>query len=161
MRWLNLLPGWLRATSSWQSSTWRLLWRSTRESIFPTLALGERGERAAERFLRGLGYRIVDRRVRWGHGEIDLVAVDGQTIVFVEVKTRRSKAKGHPADAVDARKQRQLTRLALAWLKKHRLLDRRARFDVVAITWPREATHPTIEHIRNAFEAVGLWQLRS
>jgi putative endonuclease len=123
--------------------------------------LGERGEAAAARFLRRLGYRIVARGERDGLGEIDLVAVDGRTVVFVEVKTRRSHGSGHPAEAVDANKQRKLTRLALAFLKKHDLLECRARFDVVAVTWPNDRRPPDIEHIQGAFEAVGQGQMFS
>ncbi len=123
--------------------------------------LGQRGESAAARFLRKKGYEIVARSDRQRLGEIDLVAVDGSTIVFVEVKTRRSHEAGHPADAVDPQKQRRLTRLALAFLKRHGLLESPARFDVIAVTWPADCRTPTIEHYENAFEAVGRWQLFS
>ncbi|MBW3600451.1 MAG: YraN family protein [Planctomycetes bacterium] len=115
--------------------------------------LGERGERAAERYLRRLGYVIVARSRRDRLGEIDLVAVDGRTIVFVEVKTRRSHEAGHPVEAVDEEKQRRLTRLALAYLKHHDLMSCSARFDVIAVTWPDGARRPVIEHFKNAFEA--------
>jgi putative endonuclease len=124
-------------------------------------SLGARGERAAERYLRRAGYRIVGRRDRGRLGELDLVAVDGRTVVFVEVKTRTSREAGHPAEAVGPLKQARLTRLALAYLKRHDLLEHRARFDVVAITWPKGSRRPTISHIRNAFEAVGRGQLFS
>lgn len=123
--------------------------------------LGERGEAVAAKFLRKLGYRIVARGERGALGEIDLVAVDGRTVVFVEVKTRRSHDAGHPADAVDTHKQRRLTRLALAYLKKHDLLECRSRFDVVAVTWPNDRSPPKIEHIQNAFEPVGQGQMFS
>jgi putative endonuclease len=126
----------------------------------PPLPIGQRGERAAARYLRRQGYTIVARGQRQRIGEIDLVAVDPRTtprtIVFVEVKTRESHVAGHPAEAVDERKQVRLTRLALAYLKFHSLLDQPARFDVVAITWPANARHSTIEHIENAFEARGV-----
>ena len=112
----------------------------------PAPSLGERGEIAAARFLRRLGYHIVARRHRTPLGEIDLVAVDGRTVVFVEVKTRHPHAAGHPHDAVDPAKQARLSRLALAYLKRHDLLDCQARFDVVAITWQRRQAKPTIEH---------------
>lgn len=123
--------------------------------------LGDRGERAAARFLRGLGYKIVARSSRNQVGEIDLVAVDGRTVVFVEVKSRRSHDAGHPADAVDADKQRRLTRAALAFLRNHGLLENASRFDVIAVTWPDDARHPTIEHFQHAFESVGKWQMFS
>jgi len=117
--------------------------------------LGVRGERAAARYLKKLGYIVVARGDRSRFGELDVVAVDGRTVVFVEVKTRRSAALDHPADAVHGDKQRRLTRAATAYLKRHRLLDYPVRFDVVAVTWPQAARRPRIEHFRNAFEATG------
>jgi len=123
--------------------------------------LGQRGEAAAARFLEKKGYVIVARSNRMRHGELDLVAVDQRTVVFVEVKTRRSHDAGHPADAVDEDKQRRLTHLALIYLKRHHLLECPARFDVVAITWPDDGCEPVIEHYVNAFSAVGQWQLFS
>lgn len=115
--------------------------------------LGNRGENAAARFLRQRGYRILARNCRNHWGEIDIIALDGDWIVFVEVKTRSSHAAGHPAEAVTHRKQVQLTKLALGWLKQRRLLDHRARFDVVALTWPEGAAEPQIEHYIHAFPA--------
>lgn len=132
----------------------RSAWRQYR-------SLGERGERAAARHLRHLGYKIVGRHQRDHFGELDLIAVDGRTIVFVEVKTRTSHDAGHPAEAVGPEKQQRLTRLALAYLKRHDLLENPARFDVLAITWPEKARQPTIEHFKNAFEAVGRGQMFS
>jgi putative endonuclease len=117
--------------------------------------LGDRGEHIAEQFLTKQGFRIIERQAASRLGEIDLVALDGRTVVFVEVKTRRGLRAGHPADAVDARKQAKLTRLALAYLKRRRWLNEPARFDVVAITWPDEAQPPTIEHYKDAFPASG------
>ncbi len=123
--------------------------------------LGIRGERAAERYLKRRGYRIVGRGERDRIGELDLVAVDGKTLVFVEVKTRGSLATGHPAEAVDRDKQRRLTRVALSYLRRHDLLEHPARFDVIAVVWPDGQKQPNIEHIQNAFEAVGNWQMFS
>jgi len=117
--------------------------------------LGRRGEAAAGRYLKRLGYKVLARADRSLGGELDLVALDGRTIVFVEVKTRRSQEAGHPAEAVDAAKQRRLTRAAEVFLKRHGLLDRPARFDVLAVTWAEGCRRPTIEHFKNAFEAVG------
>jgi putative endonuclease len=118
--------------------------------------LGFLGERAAERFLRHKGYKIVARGLRLRGAELDLVAVDGRTIVFVEVKTRRTENFGRPAEAVDARKQWHLTRAALFYLKRHGLLEYQSRFDVVGIIWPRGAKHPAIQHFPHAFEATGI-----
>ena len=123
--------------------------------LFPKRTLGQRGEDRAARYLRRLGYKILARGRRLAPGELDLVALDGRTIVFVEVKTRTSADVGHPADAVDAVKQRRLTRLAVTFMKRHGLLEYPARFDVIAITWPDRRGRPTIEHFKNAFEAVG------
>jgi putative endonuclease len=131
------------------------------ERFFPKKTLGQRGERAAARYLSRRGYKVLARGDRFGPGELDLVMLDRETIVFVEVKTRQSHDAGHPAEAVDERKQRKLTRLAVTFLKRHRLLERPARFDVVAVTWPAGKWFPTIEHIKNAFEAVGKWEFYS
>jgi putative endonuclease len=123
---------------------------------------GDRGERAAVNFLKQQGFRIVERNYSTPLGEIDIVAVDGTTIVFVEVKTRSSLIAGRPEEAVTNEKQKKLTQMALAYLKKHKLLEHPARFDVVAIVWPDEAREPQeIRHLRNAFEAVGKWQFFS
>lgn len=113
---------------------------------------GNRGERAAARFLRQAGFRILQRNARSQFGEIDLICREGETLVFVEVKTRTSQHFGHPAEAVDRRKQRQLTRAALAWLKRRGWTECACRFDVIAITW-EPGQSPVIEHFRNAFEA--------
>lgn len=113
---------------------------------------GHRGERLAANFLKRKGYRILARNCRSRWGEIDLVALDGDCLVFVEVKTRASDDKGRPHDAVTLTKQRQITRAATAWLQRYRLHQHRCRFDVVAIVW-RTGEEPLIEHIPSAFEA--------
>lgn len=115
---------------------------------------GNRGESLAVRHLQQQGYRILSRQMRNRFGEVDIVAMDGECLVFVEVKTRQSTARGRPEEAVTADKQRRITRAALAWMKSQRQLDRRCRFDVVAITW-RDHESPAIEHIQHAFEAAG------
>ncbi len=123
--------------------------------------LGNDGERAAARHLRRQGFRILSRQwlTRWG--EFDLIALDGETIVFVEVKTRRSDAGGNPAEAVTHAKQQRMTRQALVYLKRRRWLERRARFDVVAVVWPQGSKTPTIQHYRSAFEPTGFGQFYS
>lgn len=123
--------------------------------LWPRKTLGQRGEAAAARYLKRLGYRVVARGHRGHLGELDLVAVDGRTVVFVEVKTRQSADHGQPGEAVDRHKQQRLTRLALSFLKQHGLLEYPARFDIVSITWPDGARRPKIDHIRSAFEARG------
>src|SRR3954447_1139025 len=110
--------------------------------------LGDRGERAAARMLRKSGLRVLLRGYRTDQGEVDLIARDGETLVFVEVKARR---RGEPAEAVTPEKQRRLTLAALHFLKRHGLLEQPCRFDVVAIVWPEGRRPATIEHFRHAF----------
>jgi len=121
--------------------------------------LGERGERAAAKFLRRLGYSLITTRRRHRYGEIDIIAVDGRTVVFVEVKTRRSETLGRPAEAIDATRQARITRAALAFLKSHGLLEYSCRFDVIEVIWPEAQRRPTIRHLVDAFPAVGKGQL--
>jgi putative endonuclease len=92
-------------------------------------------------------------------GEIDLIAVDKQTVVFVEVKTRSSDYAGDPTEAVDENKQRHMTTAALAFLRRHRLLEHRARFDVIALIWSDESRMPQIQHFENAFSPTGNFQM--
>jgi len=101
------------------------------------------------------------RSARDKAGELDIVAVDGRTIVFVEVKTRTSDVAGRPIEAVDEDKQQRLTRLALRYLKRHDLLEKRWRFDVVAVTWPENRRRPVIEHFENAFQPADVGQMFS
>ena len=133
-------------------------WLRTR---FTPPTLGERGERAAVRLLRRLGYKIVTTRHRLRYGEIDIIAIDGQTVVFVEVKTRRTQRPGEGAEAVDAQRQARLTRAALAFLKGHGLLEYASRFDVVEVLWPTDQDEPTLRHLLDAFPAVGQGQMYS
>lgn len=120
---------------------------------------GDRGEHAAGRYLRRQGLRILARQFSTQWGELDLICLDGDCVVFVEVKTRRSNQTGSPAEAVDRRKQIHLTKAALYWLKKNGLLEHRCRFDVVSVVWPKDARKPTIEHERNAFSAAEVGQM--
>jgi putative endonuclease len=136
------------------------VWSGLMKAVFAPKPLGRRGEDAAARYLRKLGYVIVARGHRDNIGELDLIAVDGRTVVFIEVKTRTTHDAGHPAEAVDEAKQRRLTRLALSYMKRHDLLECEVRFDVVAVTWPTRG-RPAIEHFKNAFEAVGVEGLYS
>ena len=122
---------------------------------------GDRGERAAVKSLKRLGFRVVAQKYSTPWGELDIVAIDGQVVVFVEVKTRKTIVAGHPFEAVTREKQSKLTRMALAYLKRHNLLEYSARFDVISILWPDESRTPEITHIRNAFEPVGKWQFFS
>ena len=122
---------------------------------------GSRSERAAARFLKSLGYRIVTRNYYCRHGEIDLVALDGRCVVFVEVRSTGTEDTSRPAASVNRAKQRRLTDLALHFLQQHRLLDCQARFDVLAISWPADRREPIVVHHVNAFEAIGRFQMYS
>ena len=122
-------------------------------------SLGARGEREAERYLLRKGYLIVGRSYSDKYGELDLIAVYGRTLVFVEVKTRRSDIAGEPAEAVDEQKQRKLTTTAKRYLKWNNLIEYPSRFDVIAITWPDDRKPPGIVHYKDAFEAADRYQM--
>lgn len=111
--------------------------------------LGDRGEEAAARLLKKEGYRILERNYRCRFGEIDIVARDGPTIAFVEVKTRRSADFGAPAAAVGRGKQLHMERACLNYLSERGLTDHPVRFDVVSILDEKSGT--TMELIKDAF----------
>jgi len=116
----------------------------------PTTPKGRSGEDEAARFLEARGLSVVARNVRAGGGEIDLVAGDGGTVVFVEVKWRRDASRGTPAEAVTPFKRRKLLSAARAWLAQNpSSAPREVRFDVVAI----EGDAGTVDWIRGAFDA--------
>lgn len=116
--------------------------------------LGRRGEDEAARHLQSLGYRILGRRERVLRGDIDIVALDGRTVVFVEVRSRSDTSHGHPAETVGPTKQRRIAELAAAYIRRHRLQDQSVRIDVVAVTFPAEPqAQPVVEHYQNAFES--------
>ena len=111
---------------------------------------GEKSENLAAWFLRENGYKIIEQNYRNRIGEIDIIAQDKKTIVFVEVKSRRSIRYGSPKWAVTPQKQRKISMVALYYLKTTKQIDAKARFDVVAITSNRDV--PQIEIVKNAFE---------
>ncbi len=115
-------------------------------------ALGAWGERLAEEHLRALGFRILARNLRVGRNELDLVAIERQTLCFVEVRTRRSTRFGTPQESVNRKKQRHLVRAAQEALRSQRWPRHGGvRFDVVAVDAAVEP--PRLELIRNAFSA--------
>ncbi len=116
-----------------------------------TVALGIAGETLACAALTDRGYAILARRYRTRVGEIDIVARDGPTLVFVEVKCRMSDRCGHPAEAVTWWKQRKVVAMARWYLSEHRLHGCLCRFDVVAISF-RAGLMPAIEVIRDAYQ---------
>jgi len=115
------------------------------------LVLGKTGEDLACRELTRRGYAILARRWRQRLGEIDIVARDGDTIVFVEVKAREGRAFGTPAEAVSTAKQRRIAQLAMMFLTRNRLVNCRCRFDVVSVDVGPAA--PIVQVFQNAFDA--------
>ncbi|MBX3158597.1 MAG: YraN family protein [Deltaproteobacteria bacterium] len=99
-----------------------------------TTVAGARSEQAAVELLLASGYRIVERNFRVKLGELDVIAADGDTLVFVEVRSRADDLHGSAIEAVGYRKQRQVARVAEMYLAMRRPTQRRVRFDVVAIT---------------------------
>ncbi|MBN2467191.1 MAG: YraN family protein [Deltaproteobacteria bacterium] len=114
------------------------------------IALGKAGEALGVRHLKKLKYKIVEQNYRCKFGEIDVVALDRKTVVFVEIKTRSTKEFGSPLNGVTPRKQRKLAKAAMAYLQEHQLFDRDARFDVVAVEV--DSGQERIDVIQNAFE---------
>jgi putative endonuclease len=115
---------------------------------------GQAGENTAADFLTGNGMKILDRNFRCPPGEIDIIAKDGQAIVFVEVRTRQAKGFRTPEESITFRKRTRLIRAAQWYLKQRKLYNLSARFDVVTIRWNGE--NPEINWIVNAFE-VSSW----
>jgi putative endonuclease len=115
----------------------------------PRHELGVAAEDQAEVFLKKKGYRILDRNVAYKVGEVDIVAEDGETLVFVEVRSRTDPDQVHPAATVTKKKQRQIVRTAMAYCQDHKIRDTMIRFDVVAVLGPGGE----IELYQNAFEA--------
>jgi putative endonuclease len=111
---------------------------------------GKKGEDIAVAYLISRGYRIVERNYKCPLGEIDIVARDGDEIVFVEVKSRKSEEFGDPQLAVGLKKQKKVSRISLAYLKEKHLYPCNARFDVVAIKMLPDGSN--VELIQNAFE---------
>lgn len=115
--------------------------------------MGLRGERVAEKWLHVHGWKIVERRFRNGHRDIDLVATrgetEGRTVAFVEVKTRASTEFGGPISSVNWRKQRELCRSARVWMSRFQTPGDTFRFDVIGVILGPENVR--VQHIENAF----------
>lgn len=118
----------------------------------PRRHLGDLGERFAAEHLERLGFAIVERNYRTRYGEIDLVAHDARTLVFCEVKTRRSGARS-PFESLGSAKQRQVRRMATEWLAERRERPRAAdlRFDAVAVSVDATGRLARLEHLEGAF----------
>lgn len=158
VNWSNALTNRLR--SEWIA--WRLAkpypLRKQNESM------GAYGERIASIYLERQGYFILERSFRLKSGEIDLIAAwQRRVVVFVEVKTWAVQLEnsGGPSDAVDDRKQEKISRTAMTYMKRHRLLDAAGRADVIEVVLGGSPQRPKIRHFENAFEAVGSFQMFS
>jgi putative endonuclease len=131
----------------------------------PNEPLGAYGERLAAVYLERQGYLILERSYRIKSGEIDLIAVwKRKVVVFVEVKTWAApwENAGGPSDAVDEKKQEKITRVALAYMKRHQLLESPGRADVIAVfASVQPGMRPMFRHFVNAFEATGQFQMFS
>jgi putative endonuclease len=112
--------------------------------------LGERGEDAAAAYLERIGISVVERNWRCAHGEVDIVGLDGETVVLCEVKTRRTRAKGNPEESITAAKRRRYARLAEAYLQESGLTEVALRFDVIALLVIAE-DRALLRHHRGAF----------
>jgi len=135
------------------------------------LKLGRWGEKQAEKFLKKSGYKILGRRVRVGrHDEIDLIARqrssrkasprhEGDTMVFVEVKTRKNEKYGRPAAAVNRDKRHKLSRAAVTFLQKRKLRPPYIRFDVIEVIGEPDGGAPEIRQIENAFQLEGGYRI--
>jgi putative endonuclease len=127
--------------------------RKSSTTSTPRLELGERGEKAAAKYLRRHGYKVLVRRFRTRSGEIDIVCRHQDWLVFVEVKTREDEQMGAPADAVDRIKQRHMTKVALDYLRLLDYPEVKFRFDIVEVLLQHGARKPNdIRLIQNAFE---------
>jgi putative endonuclease len=122
---------------------------------------GHRAERFAAKYLRRQGCRILGRNVEDRLGEIDLLALDGQTIVVVEVRSSETKTFDELAATVNLEKQRRLTGAMLRFVQRRKLWNVNVRFDVLALRWPAAAREPEVRHYRHAFQSVGKYQFHS
>ena len=116
----------------------------------PTQALGRKGEEIASRYLKKKKFEIIERGFRLFRGEIDIIARDRDTLVFVEVKTRADETFGRPEDSVTPAKQRQIRKIAMGYLLKNHLGDVSCRFDVVSILVQGDEDF-RLEHFKDAF----------
>jgi putative endonuclease len=122
---------------------------------------GRRSERAAARFLRRKRMRILGRNVDDRLGEIDLLALDGQTLVVVEVRSSETRTFDELAASVDLAKQKRLTNAMLRFIQRRKLWNVGVRFDVIAMRWPAGVREPEVRHYPHAFQCVGKYQFHS
>jgi putative endonuclease len=143
--------------AAWSIQPRQLIWKLSdkarqyreRQTLTPTAALGRRGEDLAHRFLRSCGYLVVGRNYRPGpDSEIDIVARQGETLVFVEVKTRGSAEFGSPERAIDLEKQKKIIRAARTFVTRAGASWSQVRFDTVSIVFTEP---PSVKHYRDVF----------
>jgi len=116
------------------------------------ISIGKKGEEFACKIIEGMGYKVLERNYRCNIGEIDLIALDGDVLVFIEIKTR-SRSIEYAKEAVNRKKMKKLSLLASYYIKKKRLQNPRVRFDVIAVHM--SGKHLEFEYIRNAFTCDG------
>lgn len=117
-----------------------------------TTSSGRKGEQLAASYLKRKGYAIIANNYRRAHGEVDIIAKDGETLVFVEVKSRKNRAFGNPIDAVNPVKQKRLQFMARQYMAERELCHVNVRFDIVEILWGDTAKQTVkIHHVKNAF----------
>jgi putative endonuclease len=112
--------------------------------------IGQKGEDRAVSYLKGLKYQILERNYRCKLGEVDIIARDNDTLVFIEVRTRSSLAFGLPQESINRKKRHQLSKVALEFMIRRKLKNTSARFDIVAISL--EPGRERVDLIRDAFE---------
>lgn len=123
-------------------------------------SLGQRGERYAARYLKQQGFRIIARNRMLGgglRGEIDLIGIDGEFLVFIEVRTRESESFMTPEQSIRSPKRKVVLRTVRRLLRKHRTQGLRPRIDVVAIIWPAGAPEPAIVRHHRGVMRVERW----
>ena len=119
--------------------------------LSPSQAFGQLAENLAEQLLRKKGYHIVEKNLRLARGELDLIAEDHGTLVFIEVKARRGDQFGGAPYAISTRKKQQIIKLALSYLSKYKLTTKPCRFDAILVVDTQEHP-PQVTHIEHAFE---------
>ncbi|MDF2519836.1 MAG: YraN family protein [Clostridia bacterium] len=117
--------------------------------------LGAFGEDMACSYLQGMGYKIIERNFSCRVGEVDIIGIDGDTIAFIEVKSRTGVSYGNPSEAVSRTKQGRIVKTALFFMTKHRLFDYMCRFDVIEVLTDGTKENININLIKNAFEYSG------
>ncbi|MGE0227057.1 MAG: YraN family protein [Dehalococcoidia bacterium] len=118
----------------------------------PQRRIGDAGERLAADYLERHGHRVIDRNVRRREGEIDLVTIEGDTVVFVEVKLRRPREFGRAVEALTAAKRRRLQTLAEAYAAEHPELPQAQRIDLVAVELGADGSVREVRHVESAVE---------